>query len=469
MAEIADGPPQPESEASAPLESDPPATVSIFDLRAALAAIVGTAHVFAEERAQDYRVDRQAPPLVVLPGDPDEVAGCLAAADRLGAAVVPWGGGTAQTLGYPPRRYDVALDLRRLNRVLAYEPADLTISVEAGITVEALDTVLAAHGQRVTVDCPQPRATTLGGLVATHRTGLRRLRYGSLRDLLIGIRAAHPDGTLTRGGGMVVKNVSGYDMMKLYLGSLGTLGVVVEVNLKLAPRPLSAASVLLLFPDLELALAAGEALLASQLVPSAVVALDAAVTAALGAEGAGAALAVWFEGVEQAVAREVRELEQWGPGWGGTTSVPGASAAESLWARLVAFQTLEPEPLNAALVKLSVLPTDVAAVMASVVAIGAQVDLRCLQVADVGSGIVYVRVGQPEDGVEAVFAWALWALQTELVRRWGSSVVLSCPVVAKENLPIWGREPTGLPVMRALKARFDPHEILNPGRFVGRL
>src|SRR5215211_991718 len=258
MAEIADGLPQPESDASAP-EADPPAAISLTDLRAALAPVVGTAHVFAEERGQDYRVDRQAPPLVVLPGDPEEVAGCLAAADRLGAAVVPWGGGTAQTLGYPLRRYDVALDLRRLNRVLAYEPGDRTISVEAGITVEALDTVLAAHGQRVTVDCPQPRATTLGGLVATHRTGLRRLRYGTLRDLLIGIRAAHPDGTLTRGGGMVVKNVSGYDMMKLYLGSLGTLGVVVEVNLKLAPRPPSAGSVLLLFPELALALAAGEA------------------------------------------------------------------------------------------------------------------------------------------------------------------------------------------------------------------
>src|SRR5215208_1738752 len=167
MAEIADGVPQPESDASTPPESDPSAAVSLTDLRAALAPVVGTAHVFAEERGQEYRVDRQAPPLVVQPGDPEEVAGCLAAADRLGAAVVPWGGGTGQTLGYPPRRYDVALDLRRLNRVLAYEPGDLTISVEAGITVEARDTVLAAHGQRVTVDCPQPRATTLGGLVAT--------------------------------------------------------------------------------------------------------------------------------------------------------------------------------------------------------------------------------------------------------------------------------------------------------------
>ena len=107
--------------------------------------------------------------------------------------------------------------------------------------------------------------------------------------------------------------------------------------------------------------------------------------------------------------------------------------------------------------------------MATVMDVGGQVDLRCLQIADAGSGIVYVRVGQPEDGPAAVFAWALWALQTELVRRWGTSVVLSCPTLAKENLPLWGREPPGLSVMRALKGQFDPRAILNPGRFVGRI
>ena len=121
--------------------------------------------------------------------------------------------------------------------MLAYEPADLTISVQAGVTFAALDAVLAAHGQRLALDCPHAEAATLGGLLATNLSGPRRLRYGTARDMLIGVRAAHPDGTLTRGGGMVVKNVSGYDMMKLYVGSLGTLAVLVELNFKLSPRP----------------------------------------------------------------------------------------------------------------------------------------------------------------------------------------------------------------------------------------
>jgi glycolate oxidase FAD binding subunit len=271
-------------------------------------------------------------------------------------------------------------------------------------------------------------------------------------------------------GGRVMKNVAGYDLPKLFVGSFGTLGVIVELNLKLAPRPPSAGTALLVFPALEPALAAAEALLATQLVPSAVVAVDAGVAAVLGIEGAGAALAVWFEGVEQAVARQVRELQERGPTWGAATATALSDAdAESLWERLIGFQALDRDPLNTALLKLSVLPTDVGAAMASVAEVGGQVALRCLQMADAGSGIVYVRVGQPEGGPEAVFAWALWALQTELVRRWGSSVVLSCPVVAKENLPLWGREPPGLAVMQALKERFDPRGILNPGRFVGRI
>ncbi len=166
----------------------------------------------------------------------------------------------------------------------------------------------------------------------------------------------------------------------------------------------------------------------------------------------------------------MRELREWGSSAGATAASALAGAdADALWERLIGFQALDADPLNGALLKLSILPTDVGAAMASVAEVSEQVALRCLQVADAGSGIVYVRAGQPEDGPEAVFAWALWALQTELVRRWGSSVVLSCPVVAKENLPLWGREPPGLAVMRALKERFDPHGILNPGRFVGRI
>ena len=456
---------------------------ALTELQAALVDVAGTEAVFADERCRAYRVDDLTPSLVFAPGTPDDVAAALALADCVGAAVVPRGGGTAMVLGYPPRAADLVLDLRRLNQVLAYEPADLTVSVQAGISFAALDGVLAARGQRLALDCPYPEAATLGGIVATNLAGPRRLRYGTLRDMLIGIRAAHPDGTLTRGGGMVVKNVSGYDMMKLYLGSLGTLGVVVELNFKLAPRPPADGTAVLLFPTLEPALAAAENLLAYQLLPCAVVVLDANVAAGLGlrlapdaagASGAsntlGAVLAARFEGLEATTERQVRETGDRAQGWGAVEAQAlGGRLASDVWAGLLAFQALDATPVNSALLKLGVVPSDLGAVMASAAEVCEQVDLGCLQVADAGSGIVYLRVGQPEDRPAGVFAWALWALQTELVRCWGQSVVLSCPTEAKQNLPLWGREPAGLPMMRELKARFDPRGTLNPGRFVGRM
>jgi glycolate oxidase FAD binding subunit len=448
-------------------------------LRQRLADALGADWVYVDERCSAYRVDDLTPALVAAPGSAEDVAAALALANEVGAAVVPWGGGSAMALGYPPRAADVALDLRRLSQVLAYEPADLTLSVQAGVSFAAVDVVLAAHGQRLALDCPRHEAATLGGLVATNLSGPRRFRYGTARDLLIGVRAAHPDGTLTRGGGMVVKNVSGYDMMKLYVGSLGTLAVLVELNFKLAPRSPADGTAVLAFGSLEAALGAAEALLMSQLLPCAVVVLDGAVAAGLGAlppaarggnDGASAALAVRFEGADVTTVRQVRDLCERAPGWGAAVvrALP-AETALALWDGLLAFQALDADPHNAALLKLSVVPSDLATVLAGVAEIAGQVELRCLQVADAGSGIIYLRVGQPEDHLPAVFAWALWALQTELVRRWGQSVVLSCPTVAKENLPLWGREPAGLAVMRDLKGRFDPGGILNPGRYVGRI
>jgi glycolate oxidase FAD binding subunit len=211
--------------------------------------------------------------------------------------------------------------------------------------------------------------------------------------------------------------------------------------------------------------------------------LDAGVAAGLGlrlapdaagspsaGEVPGAILAARFEGLQATTERQVREVGDRGRDWGALeVQALGPRLANAFWEGLLAFQALDAAPVNSALLKLSVVPGDLGAVMGGAAEVSEQVDLGCLQVADAGSGIVYLRVGQPEDRPAGVFAWALWALQTELVRRWGQSVVLSCPTEAKQNLPLWGREPAGLPVMRELKARFDPRGILNPGRFVGRM
>ena len=187
----------------------------------------------------------------IAPTSAAELAEAVHAADQAGQAVAPVGGGTQLELGMPPARLDVVIETTALDRVVEYEPADLTITVEAGIRFSRLQSLLAEQGQFLALDPPAEDDATLGGLIATNASGPLRFAYGTARDLVIGTRVANPDGALTRAGGRVVKNVAGYDLNKLYIGSLGTLGIIVELSLKLAPIPPASASVIAQFADLD--------------------------------------------------------------------------------------------------------------------------------------------------------------------------------------------------------------------------
>ena len=190
-----------------------------------------------ERPADQYPIDGATPALAVRPQTREELASLLAVAADAGLAVVPQGGRTALALGRPLAHYDVALDVRGLDRVVAYEPNDLTVTVEAGLTLEALQTRLAEHGQYLSVDPPPDGDVTVGGLLATARPGAWRGHLPGQRDLVLGVTAALPDGALVSSGGRVVKNVSGYDMHRMHTGALGAFGVIVEASFKLAPLP----------------------------------------------------------------------------------------------------------------------------------------------------------------------------------------------------------------------------------------
>ena len=170
------------------------------------------------------------------PGSVGEAADLICAARADGAAVFPQGGGTQLHLGGPPTRPGTALDVRGLDAVVDYPARDLTVTVQAGVTVAALATLLAAEGQELPVDVPNPDAATVGGALATNTSGPRRLSRGTLRDYLIGVSFLSDEGVEVKGGGRVVKNVAGYDLMKLHVGALGTLGLLTQVTLKLTPK-----------------------------------------------------------------------------------------------------------------------------------------------------------------------------------------------------------------------------------------
>ena len=190
-----------------------------------------------ERSPHGWGIDAVEPTLAFGPNDRAEVATLLRAADEAGAVVVPQGGRTALTLGRPLARYDVALETRGLARIVEYVPDDLTITVEAGIHLDALQQTLAEHGQYLPIDPPPDDHVSIGGLLATARTGAWRGHLPAARDLVLGATVAMPSGELVASGGRVVKNVTGYDMHRMHTGALGALGVIVEASFKVAPLP----------------------------------------------------------------------------------------------------------------------------------------------------------------------------------------------------------------------------------------
>jgi len=210
-----------------------------------LESVCGAAAVRNEMSALSaHIVDGKIPALICAPETPDQVADALRICNEAAAAVIPWGGSTAMSLGNPPRQVDLVLQLHRLDRVIDHDHANLTVTVQSGITLNALQSVMSQQNQLVPFDAPFPDRTTVGGIVAANLNGPRRMSYGSVRDLIIGMKVALASGELIRAGGKVVKNVAGYDMCKLFTGSLGTLGIITEVTLRVAPIPASSATVI---------------------------------------------------------------------------------------------------------------------------------------------------------------------------------------------------------------------------------
>ena len=212
--------------------------VSIQALTDALAGVVGRDRLLTDSpRLTSYAVDGLLPAWVARPTRVEEVSRLLTLASEERQAVVPRGSGTLMDLGNPPRRVDGVLDLSDLSSVVDYEPADLTASVQCGLSIAALAARLTARRQFLPLDPLEGMSRSVGGVLATNGSGPLRYRYGTPRDLLLGVRFVQADGTVTGGGARVVKSVTGYDVPKLMVGSLGTLGVLVEATIRLHPLP----------------------------------------------------------------------------------------------------------------------------------------------------------------------------------------------------------------------------------------
>ncbi len=398
-------------------------------------------------------VDGLVPGGVVTPTSGEETAAVLEEAGRRRLGVIPVGGGTKLALGNIPDRVDVALSTRGLGGIIAYEPTDLVLSVGAGAKLADVQAVLAEHGQALPIDPPDGGDATIGGLVATAITGPRRLGSGTLRDLLIGIAVAHPSGTLTRAGGMVVKNVTGFDLPRVYLGSLGTLGIIVSANFKVLPAPRRDVTLLATVDTLAEALAAAGRVRTGRVRPAALEVMRTP-------EGWGVAvrLDARAETAETIAAEAAAELavDRW--------LLDGAESA-AWWTDYGQAMSLRIGP-DEALLRLSVRPREIdvlaEGLLAALDRIGVSPSAVCISA---GLGTIHLRLSLPGPNGMGSFL----AARDVAAALADHAVVLAAPPDWKRDIDIWGEPPGTLPVMTALRDQFDPGRVLNPGRFVGRL
>ena len=435
----------------------------------AIQASAATIQVSGEaDTLRDYAVDGLLPLLVVTPGTVEEVAQTVALANQHGLTLLARGGGSRMSVGGLPEQIDVLLETTRLTHLLEYEAPDLTCHVEAGLTLAALQSQLAEQGQRLALDPPDAIQATLGGILASNASGPKRLRYGSARDQVIGLRIVQANGEIARSGGRVVKNVAGYDLNKLYVGSFGTLGVIVEANFKLQPVPVVERTLLLTFTNANDAMQMVIATLGSLLTPSAIELIDAGAASdmsnffGLNLPTNGFTLAINFEGGTVSVDRQMDETRLFARKNNALMADDIAGEAQNRFWEVVREHTQGTITCKAAM-----LVSQIAPYLQQVEQICRRHELEAAIVAHAGNGILYIELRPGDATTRIVEAVAELRIQAQEAR--GSLVVERCPVDLKRRINVWGEPGSDFYLMQRLKRQFDPKGTFVTGRFVGGL
>ncbi|HEY7418222.1 MAG TPA: FAD-binding oxidoreductase, partial [Ktedonobacteraceae bacterium] len=414
---------------------------------------------------RSFTIDGVLPRLVVTPTTVDEVVQLVRLVDQHNLTMLARGNGAYMSMGRLPETVDVIIETRKLSRLLEHEAPDLTCHVEAGITLAELQKQLSTKGQRLALDPPDAEQTTIGGILATNASGPRRLRYGAPRDLVIGLRIVQADGELTRSGGRVVKNVAGYDLNKLYTGSLGTLGILVEANFKLQPLPIAERTLLLTYKEAEDAMRTTTTLIGSLLTPSAIELIDANAASNMAdvhLPTSGYTLAVDFEGKQTDITRQIDEAHL-------IARQNNALLGDELEGEdQERFWSAVREHMKGTLTcKVSVLASEVASYLQRMKQVCQRYALEAAVVAHAGNGVLYIEL-RPGD-VTPQLIEAITALRMHAQEARGSLVVACSPVDLKRRLDVWGEPGTNFRMMQRLKEQFDPHQRFVRGRFLGGL
>jgi glycolate oxidase FAD binding subunit len=446
-----------------------------------LEEIVGATNVSARpNECGKYAVDGQTPSAVVRPESADETAEIVQFAAREKLAVIPCGARTKVGIGMPPSRYDLALDMTRLDQVAHYDPGDLTLSVDAGMRLKNLAKLLGEKGQFLPLDVPFLETSTVGGAIAAGVDSPLRQGYGTTRDYLIGAEFVTGEGKRGKSGGRVVKNVTGYDLHKLLIGSLGTLAVITRLNFRTFPKPAVRRGFLAAFESEQEAVGFRQKLFSSPLTPSLLEIVSPEATRILfGASSPIASLltggsswhaCVGFEGTKEVCERYARELPRLAQGAGSHDALlvreaHYAGLAERLREAIPLLLQSSPQPV---VFRFSGLPAETTTLVRGLRSFAASTWIPSAQVLRGSSGVYLslLPTGQEESVLKQVAYF--WKSVESLRGKVEFQVSIPfCPAEWKQELGVWGAPGENFAIMRRVKKAFDPQGILAPGRFVG--
>ena len=461
--------------------------------------ILGQGLETREIEVAEYAIDGLVPAAVAIPETVEQVAEVVRVASSNNLALVVRGGGTKIEMGNRPERLDLVLATSRINRITDMDTANLTVTAQAGVVFADLQDALSGQENRcympvsssgpsdeqvcsdrqhmgcfVPLDPPFSDRATLGGIVAANSSGPRRLLYGTMRDMLLGVRYVNADGRIIGMGGKTVKNVSGYDVSKLLIGSMGSLGVICEMTLRLLPLPEHSATTIVGFKSLELAFSMVDKIMASNLIPAALEVLDARVGDKMGVVEAGTGrgyyVAVLAEGAREVVKRISLDVKQMCTGMGGevTAYLEGEKNADFWKDYGNMAKPAATEAQGAVVARLSCPIARLKELMKQAVQRARQLNMEGQLLAHAGSGfgrMVLYGAGGGGGFEDRLLRWVEDMLEAS-TSVGGNMVIERAGNPLKSSLPMWGAQRGDFDILRKVKKAIDPKRIFSPGRFV---
>jgi len=391
---------------------------------------------------------------IAYPQNQEQLAKVMTCAAQNRWRLLPCGGGSKLHWGGTADQIDLVVSTARMNRLIEHAVGDLTVTVEAGMRLAELQDILGKESQFLAIDPAYADRAMIGGIVATGDTGSLRQRYNSVRDMVIGISFVRSDGEIAKAGGRVVKNVAGYDLMKLLTGSYGTLGIISQITFRIYPLPAASQTVVLTGDSGAIAQATAT-LLASGLTPSAIDLIDAQTVKALGL-GKGVGLISRFQTIEVSIKEQTKQLLALEQPLGLAVTVRSGDDETTLWQQLRERIEASPQP-SSVTCKIGVLPAQAVQTLTQFDQVDANLTIAQIHA---GSGLGVLRF-------ESISSDTLLKMRSICEVQGGFLSIQAAPLSLKQTVDVWGSSGTALALMRRIKQQFDPQALLSPGRFVG--